>query len=98
MSELKAYKNLECAFNTSSQQEIVVAEDGEGGSIVFEEGDEVYLKPEADKVIAYHKYKRCLAMVEMLEHICPITIRKAKWKGKWYMRWLELAEKFKEAK
>lgn len=45
--------------------------------------------------MAHDKHKRCLAMVEMLEHICPITIRKAKWKGKWHMRWLELAEKFK---
>ena len=25
---------------------------------------EVYLKSEADKVIAHHKYKRCMAMVE----------------------------------
>ena len=50
------------------------------------------------KIVRHQKYKRCLAMVEMLEHICPITIRKAKWKGKWHMRWLELAEKFKEAK
>ena len=46
--------------------------------------------------LCHQKYKRCLAMVEMLEHICPITIRKAKWKGKWYKRWLELADKFKE--
>lgn len=52
MSELKSYKNLECAFSTLSQQEIVVAEDSEGGSIVFEEGDEVYLKSDVDKVIA----------------------------------------------
>ena len=57
----------------------------------------VYLKSEADKVITHHKYKRCLAMAEMLEHICPRTIRKAKWKGKWHMHWLVLAEKFKEA-
>jgi hypothetical protein len=48
-----------------------------------------------ERDIKKQKRKRCLAMVEMLEHICPITIRKAKWKGKWHMRWLELAEKFK---
>jgi len=44
----------------------------------------------------HQKWKRCMAMAMMLEHVCPITIRKAKWKGKWYLRWLELAEKFKE--
>ena len=50
---------------------------------------------EKDKELNRQKYKRCVAMVEMLEHICPITIRKAKWKGKWHMRWLELADEFK---
>ena len=48
--------------------------------------------------IIHHKYKRCLDKAEMLEHICPRTICKAKWKGKWHMHWLELAEQFKEAK
>lgn len=42
------------------------------------------------------KYKRCLAMAQGLEHVCPITSRKAKWKDKWHKRWLALAEKFKE--
>ena len=46
----------------------------------------------------HHKHKRCLAMAQVLEHVCPITNRKAKWMDKWHKRWLELADKFKEAK
>lgn len=62
-----------------------------------------YLKSEADKVIAHHKYKRCLAMA------CRCRLRarwfgdnafykKEQWALKWHRRWLELAEKFKEGK
>ena len=50
------------------------------------------------KFVRHHKYKRCLAMAQVLEHVCPITNRKAKWQDKWHKRWLELSEKFKEAK
>ena len=46
----------------------------------------------------HQKYKRCMAMAQGLEHVCPITNRKAKWKDKWHKRWLELSEKFKEEK
>lgn len=46
----------------------------------------------------HQKYKRCMAMAQVLEHVCPITNRKAKWMDKWHKRWLELSEKFKEAK
>ena len=46
----------------------------------------------------HHKHKRCLAMAQVIEHVCPITNRKAKWMDKWHKRWLELSEKFKEAK
>ena len=46
----------------------------------------------------HHKHKRCLAMAQVLEHVCPITNRKAKWQDKWHKRWLELSEKFKAAK
>lgn len=50
------------------------------------------------KFVRHHKYKRCLAMAQVLEHVCPITNRKAKWQDKWHKRWLELADKFKVAK
>ena len=45
----------------------------------------------------HQKYKRCMAMAQVLEHVCPITNRKAKWMDKWHKRWLKLAEKFDEA-
>lgn len=48
------------------------------------------------KTVLHHKHKRCLAMAQVLEHVCPITNRKAKWMDKWHKRWLELAEKFKD--
>ena len=50
------------------------------------------------KFVRHHKHKRCLAMAQVLEHVCPITNRKAKWQDKWHKRWLELSEKFKVAK
>ena len=50
------------------------------------------------KFVRHHKHKRCLAMAQVLEHVCPITNRKAKWMDKWHKRWLELSEKFKEMK
>ena len=48
-----------------------------------------------DDEIHHQKYKRCLAMVQVLEHVCPMTNRKAKWRDKWHKRWLAIAEKFK---
>ena len=48
------------------------------------------------KFVRHHKHKRCLAMAQVLEHVSPITNRKAKWQDKWHNRWLELAEKFKD--
>lgn len=47
--------------------------------------------------LRHQKYRRCMAMAQVLEHVCPITNRKAKWMDKWHKRWLELSEKFKEA-
>ena len=81
----------------------------ENGELHF---SHVYLKSEADKVIRNHKYKRCLAMARWcaseenrLEAISPIfDTDKEYWEynsdywGKWHNRWLEIAEKFKEAK
>ena len=51
-----------------------------------------------EKELRHHKYKLCLAMAQVLEHVCPITNLKAKWRDKWHKRWLELSEKFKEEK
>lgn len=80
---------------------------------------QVYLKAEADKVIAdkdkqlrHHKYKRCEAMAERCETnvynirrkpLCDMDDHEG-WQHddefwqRWHKRWLELAEKFKEAK
>ena len=44
----------------------------------------------------HQKYKRCMSMAQVIEHVCPITNRKAKWMDKWHKRWLELSEKFKD--
>ena len=89
MSELKAF-------------DIVVAEEGYCEGIV-KYRRAVYDKYEADKVIAYHKYKRCLAMayVEWLKQmiLCnypeSILYRMA---IKRERKWKELPEKFKAAK
>ena len=71
---------------------------------------EVYLKEKADKVIAekdkelrHQKFKRCLAMAmwcdsEMFVSDYEKDKPLSQWFIKWYRRWLELAEKFKERK
>jgi hypothetical protein len=80
---------------------------------------EVYLKDEADKVIAEkdkelsrQKYKRCLDKAEMCQAMydkedTKVNGRGASWDyispemkywERWQRRWLELAERFKEAK
>lgn len=70
------------------------------------------LESEAKEVIDYQKYKRCLDKAEKceseekrLEAISPIfDTDKECWEynsdywTRWHQRWLELAEKFKEAK
>ena len=63
----------------------------------------VYLKREADKVIAHQKYKRCLAMAKLcnekwLVYNFAEIPTKLGFYDKWEKRWLELAEKFKEVK
>ena len=88
MSELKAYKMVDEKYCTDCLCVIP---------------SEVYLKSEADKVIARHKYKRCLAMASRcrlrgrLFGACGLY-EKELWALKWHKRWLELAEKFKETK
>jgi len=64
---------------------------------------------EKDKVIAHQKYRRCLAMAEWCDEMmmsCElrgysvhrIWANRHQWAMRWKYRWLELAEKFKEAK
>lgn len=90
---------------------------------------QVYLKSEADKVIAekdmaivyaqalvlkdikliaHHKYKRCMAMAKwceigaqfqhniVMQFDNPFYIKRAEWLEKWRNRWRKLAEQFKE--
>ena len=63
---------------------------------------QVYLKSEADRYIAYLKYKRCLAMAEKynaLAKACEWTNHEysSRLYSKRCMKLLSLADKFKEA-
>ena len=51
------------------------------------------IKDEQLAATRHNKYKRCLAMARL-----AVKDDYAPWNMKWYRRWLELAEKFKEAK
>ena len=51
-----------------------------------------YLKSEADKVIAHHKYKRCLAMARWCMDAECKTEKDADFLVRWEYRWLALAE------
>lgn len=90
MSELKVTTVYDAYWTANSV--------GEGTGI------QVYLKSEADKVIAHHKRKRCLAMAKWCKckriDAADYKIPRRKWDfyDKWYKRWLELAEQFKEEK
>lgn len=101
MSELKAF-DVGLGRYTEDGYPCVVAFDADGNPRLL--GDEkVYLKYEADKVIAHHKYKRCLAMANWCGSEVFISDYekdepRMRWWVKWQKRWLELAEKFKEAK
>ena len=83
MSELKAY--------------IAPTADGTGLA-------DYYLKSEADRYIAHLKCKRCEAMAKWCERkridSANYRIPREKWQfyDKWNQRWLELAEKYREAK
>ena len=56
------------------------------------------------KIVRHHKYKRCLAMARWFNLLSIIAadyrvpIEKWNFYEKWHNRWLELSEKFKEAK
>lgn len=80
-------------------------------TFVFGEECLAYKKAEADKVIAHHKYKRCLAMAELCnarydEEDAKVNGYGASWEyisnkmkywERWRNKWLAIAEKFKEA-
>ena len=62
-----------------------------------------------NRVIRHQKHKRCLAMAKMCDEVmmsCElrgytvlrIWANKHEWAMRWKYRWMELAEKFKEAK
>ena len=73
---------------------------------------EVYLKSEADKVIAHNKYKRCLAMAEWCNsemgretfacfrprHTKEVWREEHKYWAKWRKIWFELYKKLKPNK
>lgn len=75
---------------------------------------EVYLKSEADKVIARYKYRHCLDMADKCVVLCQKSKDLYRWAedenlehyynhkieffARWHRRWLEIARKFKEAK
>lgn len=56
------------------------------------------------KIVQHHKYKRCLAMARWFKIMSILAadyrVPREKWNfyEKWHNRWLELSEKFKEAK
>lgn len=75
---------------------------------------EYYTRTDADKVIAHHKYKRCLDMAYKCAILCQKSKDRYRWAedenlehhynhkieffARWHNRWLELSKKFKEAK
>lgn len=92
--ELKSLKNIEIAFNTTTQQEQVIAEDSEGNCYGFDSWEEVYLKSDVDKVIA-EKDKKIRRLYRALyktcanwAHIAVAFFSSYVTKNRW--RWMEL--------
>lgn len=92
MSELKDYDIMDIEAMDDER-----LEKSESGKIQV---SRVYLKSEADKVIAHQKYKRCLAMKWWCASRAVVwdidgNEKKSNWYWKWKERWKRLAEKFK---
>lgn len=98
MSELKATTAQEIIRN---EKDCVYMDELFGG--VKMPPTQVYLKFEADKVIAHNKYKRCLAMAKWCDDAARLATwdadyHRCGWYNKWMQRWLKIAEQFKESK
>jgi hypothetical protein len=101
MSELKAHRidNIISAYKI-------------GKAFCMKTEEEVYIKSEADKVIAHNKYKRCLAMAEWCNsemgretfacfrprHTKEVWREEHKYWAKWRKIWFELYKKLKPNK
>lgn len=60
---------------------------------------QIYLKSEADKVIAHNKFKRCLAMANYWSLVSALVHGETQLKCmRRELKWHKLAERFKEAK
>ena len=72
----------------------------ESATAVIENVYLVYRKSEADKVIAHHKYKRCLANGTYwvaVSYQC-VDDKHRQQAERHHRKWLELSKQFKEAK
>lgn len=76
--ELKSLKNIECAFNTTTQQEQAIAEDSDGNCYGFDSWEEVYLKEDVDEAIAELKAELDKAIAERDGNQVCIDALKAK--------------------
>lgn len=63
-------------------------------------GDDCLRVRQAERELRHQKYKRCLAMAKLCHwKMCVFIYKKEKsnYYYKWHKRWIEIAEKFKEA-
>ena len=109
MSELKVYKisgiEFDSQFYHKSEADKVIAElkaDYKEACDRLQTAN--LIKDEQLAATRHNKYKRCMAMAKWCEAELfaypPFGTEspKEKWWQKWHNRWLELADKFKEAK
>ena len=108
--KLKSLKNIECAFNTTTNQEQVIAEDSEGNCYGIDSWEEVYLKDEVDAAIAELKQNledaKATAYAESVDAgmrerrlkraLWLARAEMAKWKSLYY--WYAISDKYKSRK